>query len=60
VLAGDELTAAGRQALAGLTEKVVALRQRVTAGIGVDEYAVTVDVLRRMAHNLQAPKSSAV
>lgn len=57
-LAGEELTAAGRAALARLTELVVTQRQRLTAGIDDGEYAVTLAVLRQMAANAQ--NSSAV
>ncbi|MET7278695.1 MarR family winged helix-turn-helix transcriptional regulator [Kribbella sp. NPDC005582] len=51
-LAGDELTPAGQAALTGLTAKVRAQRALVTAGVSDDEYAATVDVLRRMAGNV--------
>ena len=52
-LSGDELTAAGRDAMEALTAKVQALRRRVTAGVSDQEYGATVGVLRRMAENLR-------
>lgn len=51
-LSGDELTPAGRVALAALTTKVQEQRRRVTTGVSDDDYAATVDVLRKMAANL--------
>ena len=56
-LVGEELTPDGRAALERLTEKVVAHRRQVTAGIDAGEYAVTVGVLRRMAANLSGQAS---
>ena len=52
-LSGDELTAAGLEALEALTAKVQALRRRVTAGVSDQEYGATVGVLRRMTENLR-------
>ena len=52
-LSGDELTAAGRDAMEALTAKVQALRRRVTAGVSDQEYGATVGVLRRMTENLR-------
>jgi DNA-binding MarR family transcriptional regulator len=51
-LTGDELTAAGSHALEDLETKVRAQRRRITAGISDQEYLTTVDVLQRMAGNL--------
>ncbi|GAB3941042.1 MarR family winged helix-turn-helix transcriptional regulator [Kribbella albertanoniae] len=53
-LLGDELTPSGQAALTGLTAKVREQRRLVTAGVSNDEYAATIDVLRRMAQNLSA------
>ncbi len=58
-LDGEELTPAGRVALAALAEKVQVQRRRLTNGIVDTEYLQTVDVLRRMAANLD-PENSAV
>ena len=52
-LADDRLTPAGRVALTELTEKVQTERRRITNGIVDAEYLQTIDVLRRMAANLQ-------
>jgi len=46
------LTPQGVDAHAGLHQAVAAHRERVAAGIDGDEYAATLDVLRRMAENL--------
>jgi DNA-binding MarR family transcriptional regulator len=56
-LSDERLTAAGQAALDGLRAKVQAQRERVTAGITGEEYAATIDVLRRMAENLKGPAS---
>lgn len=52
-LAGDRLTPEGEAALTRLAEQVRAQRGRVTRGVTDSEYRQTVDVLRRMAGNLQ-------
>jgi DNA-binding MarR family transcriptional regulator len=46
------LTDAGRAAYADLRRQVTQDRARLAAGITPEEYAATVDVLRRMAVNL--------
>jgi hypothetical protein len=58
-LENDRLTQAGAVALTHLTEKVHVQRRRVTNGIVTAEYLQTIDVLRRMAANLN-PNNSAV
>lgn len=51
-LDGNRLTPAGAVAHEQLTDKVRAQRRRVTNGIVDVEYLQTIDVLRRMAANL--------
>ncbi|TDD57545.1 MarR family transcriptional regulator [Kribbella antibiotica] len=53
-LTGDELTPSGHAALTELTAKVQEQRRLVAAGISDEEYAATIDVLRRMTRNLSA------
>ncbi|ADB29229.1 hypothetical protein Kfla_0100 [Kribbella flavida DSM 17836] len=53
-LDGEQLTPAGRAALDRLTERMTAQRRRLTAGIDATEYAMAVDVLRRMAVNARS------
>ncbi|MBB6119969.1 MarR family winged helix-turn-helix transcriptional regulator [Nocardiopsis algeriensis] len=48
-----ELTPAGREAHQALSEKVGRARERVSRGISPEEYRATVDVLERMAANLE-------
>ena len=57
-LDGDRLTPAGALALEQLTEKVQVQRRRVTNGIVDAEYLQTIDVLRRMAANLDTSNSA--
>jgi hypothetical protein len=56
-LSDERLTVDGQAALDGLRAKVQAQRKRVTAGITGEEYAATIDVLRRMAENLKGSAS---
>ncbi|MER6004371.1 MarR family transcriptional regulator [Nonomuraea angiospora] len=51
-LADGELTEAGRAAHGEISEKVDRFRQQVVEGVSSQEYAATVDVLRRMSANL--------
>ncbi|TMR95642.1 MarR family winged helix-turn-helix transcriptional regulator [Nonomuraea basaltis] len=51
-LADGRITEAGRAAHAGIVERVAAFRQQVSEGVTPEEYRATVDVLRRMAANL--------
>jgi len=56
VSAGDgrlRLTESGRQAHAEILEKVTGARRKTVHGIRDDEYLATVDVLQRMAANLE-------
>jgi DNA-binding MarR family transcriptional regulator len=52
------LTEAGAAAHAELLRKVSHSRQRLSAGISPQEYATTIEVLRRMAVNLGWAESS--
>jgi DNA-binding MarR family transcriptional regulator len=47
------LTETGRAQFGLLKAKVAELRQALTAGISADEYQATIDVLGRMAANLE-------
>jgi DNA-binding MarR family transcriptional regulator len=47
------LSAAGIRAHADLMERVKATRQLVVRGITEDEYRTVIDILRRMAENLE-------
>lgn len=47
-----KLTAAGRETHETLFTRIQGARQRITEGIGEDEYRATVDVLARMSDNL--------
>lgn len=47
------LTESGRSAHSSIFEKVAAARRKAVQGIDDDEYLATVDVLRRMAANLE-------
>ncbi|NUW45724.1 MarR family transcriptional regulator [Nonomuraea rhodomycinica] len=51
---GAELTEEGRRAHAALAEQVGRIRRRAAEGVSREEYAATIDVLRRMAANLEA------
>ncbi|NRQ30746.1 winged helix-turn-helix transcriptional regulator [Nonomuraea sp. NN258] len=51
-LAGAELTPAGRAAHEAISDRVRAFRWKAAEGLTPEEYATTVDVLRRMAANL--------
>ncbi|MBN6058202.1 MarR family transcriptional regulator [Nonomuraea sp. RK-328] len=51
---GAVLTEEGRRAHATLFEQVSRIRRRVTEGVSPEEYAATLDVLSRMAANLEA------
>lgn len=48
------LTAGGRAAHARLAERIAATRRHLAEGVTAEEYAVTVDVLRRMTANARA------
>ncbi len=48
------LTADGEAARTALAERVHSLRGAMTDGLTAEEYAATVDTLRRMAENLEA------
>ncbi len=48
-----KLTPAGTTAHAALLERIQATRQRLVRGVTQQEYLATVDVLRRMAGNLE-------
>ncbi|MFI6830937.1 MarR family winged helix-turn-helix transcriptional regulator [Kribbella sp. NPDC050241] len=56
-LTGEDLTEEGRAALETLSAKVHQQRRHVTAGITPEQYAATLGILRRMAHNLAASAS---
>ncbi len=51
---GHQVTDEGRSAHAAITEHVVRFRRQAADGVSPDEYGLTVDVLRRMAANLEA------
>ncbi|NUW38058.1 MarR family transcriptional regulator [Nonomuraea sp. SMC257] len=51
---GGALTEEGRRAHAALAEQVGRIRRRAAEGVSAEEYAATIDVLRRMAANLEA------
>lgn len=57
VSAGDDerlsLTESGRTAQKTMLEQVIVARRRTVQGISDDEYVATVDVLQRMAANLE-------
>jgi hypothetical protein len=57
--AEHRLTPAGATVLAALSDKVQAERRRITNGIVDSEYLQTIDVLRRMAANLDPANGSA-
>jgi len=48
-----KLTPVGTEVHAGLLARIQAMRQRLMRGVTQEEYLVTVDVLRRMAGNLE-------
>ena len=48
-----KLTPAGAGVHAALLERIQATRQRLVRGVTQEEYLTTVDVLRRMARNLE-------
>ena len=48
-----ELTAAGTRAHAALLERVGATRQLLLRGVSEEEYRAVIDILRRMAENLE-------
>jgi DNA-binding MarR family transcriptional regulator len=50
-----ELTPAGVRAHAALLERIQATRQLLVGGVTQEEYLAAVDVLRRMAENLERP-----
>lgn len=50
-----ELIPAGAGAHAGLLERIQATRQLLVRGVTQEEYLATIDVLRRMAENLERP-----
>jgi DNA-binding MarR family transcriptional regulator len=54
---GDRLalTPAGAGAHAGLLERIQATRQLLVRGVTHEEYLAAIDVLRRMAENLERP-----
>lgn len=52
------LTEAGTAAHAELLRKVSRNRERLSAGITLQEYGATIDILRRMAVNLGRVESS--
>ena len=52
-----ELTAEGVGAHAALHERVAATRQALLRGVTEDEYRAVIDVLRRMAENLERVES---
>ncbi|MFG3442511.1 MarR family winged helix-turn-helix transcriptional regulator [Nonomuraea sp. NPDC047897] len=51
---GRRLTDAGRRAHEAIAAHVMRVRRQAAEGVGEDEYATTLDVLRRMAANLEA------
>ncbi|WP_344583149.1 MarR family transcriptional regulator [Nonomuraea roseoviolacea] len=51
---GAGLTEEGRRAHTALAEQVGRIRRRAAEGVSREEYAATIDVLRRMAANLEA------
>ena len=50
-----ELTPAGAGAHAGLLERIQATRQLLVRGVTQEEYRAAIDILRRMAENLERP-----
>ena len=50
-----ELTPAGAGAHAGLLERIQTTRQLLVRGVTQEEYLAAIDVLRRMAENLERP-----
>ncbi|MFI7705668.1 MarR family transcriptional regulator [Nonomuraea sp. NPDC049480] len=52
-LADSRITEAGRAAHTEIAERVARFRRRVSEGVTPEEYQATVDVLRRMAANLE-------
>lgn len=50
--ADGRITEAGKAAHAEIAERVTQFRRRVSEGVTPEEYQATVDVLRRMAANL--------
>jgi DNA-binding MarR family transcriptional regulator len=54
---GDRLepTPAGAGAHAGLLERIQATRQLMVRGVTQEEYLAAIDILRRMAENLERP-----
>jgi DNA-binding MarR family transcriptional regulator len=50
-----ELTPAGAGAHAGLLERIQATRQLLVRGVTQEEYLAAIDILRRMAENLERP-----
>jgi hypothetical protein len=52
------LTETGQAQFGLVTAKVAELRQAATAGVSAEEYQTTIDVLARMAVNLEADSES--
>jgi DNA-binding MarR family transcriptional regulator len=50
-----ELTSAGVRAHAALLERIQATRQLLVRGVTQEEYLAVIDILRRMAKNLERP-----
>jgi DNA-binding MarR family transcriptional regulator len=50
-----ELTPAGARAHTALLQRIQATRQLLVRGVTQEEYLATIDVLRRMAENLERP-----
>ena len=50
-----ELTRARAGAHAGLLERIQATRQLLVRGVTQEEYLAAIDILRRMAENLERP-----
>jgi DNA-binding MarR family transcriptional regulator len=50
-----ELTPAGARAHAALLERIQSVRQLLVRGVTQEEYLAAIDVLRRMAGNLEGP-----